>query len=258
MSGKPSVQPQPTYIIPVTTVWWLVRIYYNCLPCTLAIGEELWECDVGVTVCNIELLNKATFSYWNHSIHPHFQLSSPPPSPSPPSPTPPSQSPASGILLFDYSSMNLMWHPPTREARSTATSLLPAKPVLLRHAKPNPQIPACSQWSHFHPYQQSLIHHNQLAPSKGSFAPTIEVISTATSDASFTPTSEARSTATSLLPAKPDTILQAKPDLLLPVKPDPALTACSQGSQIVREVRVSIPPLPVCFQRSQIECYQRS
>jgi len=38
----------------------------------------------------------------------------------------------------------------------------------------------------------------------------------------------------------------------------PLLTACSQRSQIVRQVRVSIPPLPACSQQSQIHCYQRN
>jgi len=66
------------------------------------------------------------------------------------------------------------------------------------------------------------------------------------------------STATSMLPAKPDLLLPAKPDLVIPVKPDPLLKASSQGNQIVREVRVSIPLLQTCSQQSQIHCYQRS
>jgi len=74
------------------------------------------------------------------------------------------------------------------------------------------------------------------------------------------------STATSLLPAKqdplltatPDPLLPAKPDLLLQAKPDPLLTPCSQQSQIVREVRVSIPPLSACSQQSQIQWHHRS
>jgi len=92
---------------------------------------------------------------------PFFQSSSPPPqSPSPPSPWPPSQSPPSGIVLFDYSSTKC------------CKTLLPAKP--------NPPLPACSQQSHFNPYQRSQIHRYQLAPSG------------------------ARSTANGLLWAKPD------------------------------------------------------
>jgi len=116
----------------------------------------------------------------------------------------------------------------TSKAISTATSMLPAKPY--------PPLPARSQ--------QSQIHHYQLAPS----------------EASFTPTSEAISSATSLLPGKP-----VSP---LPAKPHSPLTACSQRSQIVREVRVSMseqcdqacqsfkreyakpnPPQPACFWR---------
>jgi len=67
---------------------------------------------------------------------------------------------------------------PTSDARSTATrllpaksdcqrgKLLPAKPVSPLPAKPNPLLPACSQRSHFHPYQRCRIHRYQLAPSK--------------------------------------------------------------------------------------------
>jgi len=40
---------------------------------------------------------------------------------------------------------------------------------------------------------------------------------------------------------------------LLPAKPNPPLPACSQRSQIVREVRVRISLLPACSQRSQIQ-----
>jgi hypothetical protein len=58
------------------------------------------------------------------------------------------------------------------------------------------------------------------------------------------------STATSFLPANSDP--------LLPAKPDSPGTACSQWTQIVREVIVIIPPLPASSQRSQIYCYQRS
>jgi hypothetical protein len=150
--------------------------------------------------------------------------------------------------------------------------LLPAKPdplltvklVSPRPAKPDAPLPACSQSSHFHLYQQSLIHSYQLAPS------------------------EARFTANSLVPAKPDcqrgesehstasSLLPAKPLSYLPVKPDPPLPAssqqsqihcyqlthseasCSQRSQIVRDVRVSVPPLPACSQQSQIHCSQQS
>jgi hypothetical protein len=54
------------------------------------------------------------------------------------------------------------------------------------------------------------------------------------------------------LPAKPDPLLPAKLVSPLPAKPDPLLAACSQRRQIVREVRVIIPPLPARFQRSQI------
>ena len=43
-----------------------------------------------------------------------------------------------------------------------------------------------------------------------------------------------------------------KPVPPLAVKPDQTLPVCSQQSQIVREVRASIPPLPASCQRSQI------
>jgi len=96
------------------------------------------------------------------------------------------------------------------------------------------------------PYRWSLIHRNQLAASEGRLAERWEWAfhryQPAPSEATSTATSKARSTATSLLPAKPD----------------PPVTACSQRSPIVREVRVSIPRLPACSQQSQIHCPQWS
>ena len=68
--------------------------------------------------------------------------------------------------------------------------------------------------------------------------------STDPSEPRFTITNKTRSTTTSLLPAKP-----LSP---LPAKPDPRLTVWSQQSQTVREVRVKIPLLPACSQRSQM------
>jgi len=60
----------------------------------------------------------------------------------------------------------------------------------------------------------------------------------------FPPTSEAQSTATSLLRVELDPLLTAKLLSTLPAKPDPSLPPSSQRSLIAREVRVSIPPLP--------------
>ena len=187
------------------------------------------------------------------SSPPSRSTPSPSPWPSPPSQWPPSQSPASGILLFDFSST------------TSSKTLLPAKP--------DPPLPACSLWSHFHLYQQSQIHCYQLAPSKArlserwewefhcyQFAPS-EARSTANrllpakpdcqrwqlafhrnqlapSEARSTATCEARSTAKSLLPAKPDCQRgesgHSTTTSLLPAKPDPLLTACSLRSEIVR------------------------
>jgi len=122
--------------------------------------------------------------------------------------------------------------------------MAPAKPVSPLPVKPDPQQPACSKRSQFHPYKRNQIQCYQLAPNKANFIPTIETRSSATSDASFTPTSEARFTATSLLPAKPD-CLRGESDhspttSFLPVKPEQLLPACSQQIQIVREVRVTM------------------
>jgi len=126
-----------------------------------------------------------------------------PPSPSPPSPLPPSQWPASGILLFDYSSTK------------SYKTLLPVKP--------NPPLQACSQWSHFHPYQRSQIHRYQLAPSKAQL-PEVKV--------SIAP-----------LPAC------SKRSQIVRVESEHS-TATSEAR--LSEVRVSIPPLPACSQRSHI------
>jgi len=71
--------------------------------------------------------------------------------------------------------------------------------------------------------------HADLAPSRG-LIPVFHIIFRA--DGSGPKPKSGNSTATSLLPAKPDP--------LLPAKPDPPPTACSQRSQIVREVRVSM------------------
>ena len=76
-------------------------------------------------------------------------------------------------------------------------------------------------------------HHHQvfycyiIPPWAVSYTPQPTV-----SEASFTPTSEAGPTCTSLLPVKP-----VAP---LPAMPDPPLPACSQQSEIVRQVRVSM------------------
>jgi len=159
----------------------------------------------------------------------------------------------------------------TSDARSTATSLLPAKPVPPLPAKPDPPLPACSQRSHVQPYQRSPIYCYRLAPSGASFTPTGEAWSTANSSLPAKPVCQRgvceNSTATSLLPdcqrgesehSTASGLLPAKPDPLLPAKPDPPLTAFSQRRQSVRELRVSIPPLPACSWRSQIHCYKRS
>jgi len=150
--------------------------------------------------------------------------SSSPPSPSPPSPSPPSQSPALGSLLFDYSSTK------------SCNTLLPAKPI--------PPLPACSQWSHCHPYQRGQIQHYPLAPSEARLFEMWEWefhrYQLATSEARFSERWEwafhcyqrrqmfrsesDHGSATSLHPAKPD----------LPLPP------CSHWSNIVRMVKVSM------------------
>jgi len=150
---------------------------------------------------------------------------------------------------------------------ATPGPMLQLKRDLWWQAKSNPsQIhryqPASSEARFSERWEWAFHHHHQLAPS--------EARATATDKPSFAPTSEARSTATSFLPAKPEcercvsehstatSVLPANPDPLLPTKPDPPPTACSQRSQIVGEVRVSIPPLPAWSQRSPIHCYKRS
>ena len=101
----------------------------------------------------------------------------------------------------------------TSEVRCTTASMPPANPVSPVPEKPYPLLPAypqqsqivrevsCSQQSQFHPYQRSLFHL----------------------------TSEAGSTCTSLVP-------------VMPVSPLPAmlLPACSQQSEIVQQMRVSM------------------
>jgi len=153
---------------------------------------------------------------------------------------------------------------------------LSATPDPLLHSKPDPWRQAKSNPSQIHCYKLApsearlserwewAFHHYKVAPSEARLSErwewefhhyqlvSGESRSTATSEACFTPNSKARSTATSLLPAKPDPLLPAKPVSPLTVKPDPPLQPCSQWSQVVREVRVSIPLLPACFQRSQI------
>jgi len=179
----------------------------------MAIREELWECYVSVTICNIELPNEANFSYCMHSINPLFSIV------------------ISTIITITtitittititittititsigYFTLRLFFHeiyvtPPYQrspihcyqlapsEARSTASSLPPQRSHIVREVRVTiPPLPGCAQRSYFHPYQRRQIHSYQLAPS----------------EATFTPTSDARSTATSWLPAKPDPPLPA-------------------------------------------------
>jgi len=161
------------------------------------------------------------FSYCMHFINHLFQSSSPPPpSPSPPlpstpspsPPSPPSQIPALGILHFNYSSTK------------SSNTLLPAKP--------NPQLLACAQRSHFHPYQRSPIHHHYLAPSNARLSERWEWEFLCYQLAP----SKAISTANNMFPAKPDP--------LLPAKLDPAWAACYQPSQTHS------------YQPSQVHCQQ--
>jgi len=73
-SGKPSVQPYLTYIIPITTVLRWLPTDYDCLPCPMAIRAELGGWYLGVAGCNIELQNDANFSYCMHSINPLYSI----------------------------------------------------------------------------------------------------------------------------------------------------------------------------------------
>jgi len=134
---------------------------------------------------------------------------------------------------------------PTSEAKSIVTSWLPMKSVSPLHlkpdpllpaklvsplpAKPDPPLPACSQ-----PSQIVREVRVRIPPLPACSS---EAWSTATSEAKSSAPSQARSTA--------------------PAKPDPPLTAWFQLSQIVRQVRVIIPPLPASSPWSQIHCYYR-
>lgn len=51
-----------------------VIIEYDCLLCTLADTEVVWERYVSVTVCNIKFQNQTNFSYRMHSINPVFSI----------------------------------------------------------------------------------------------------------------------------------------------------------------------------------------
>jgi len=120
----------------------------------------------------------------------------------------------------------------TREARFTATILLPAKLLWPLPAKPDPPLPACSLQTHFHPYQRSRIHHwYQLAPSKARMSERWDQAC-----------QSSRTKYVRVMEVKPDPKascqLKANPDSLLPAKP--------------------CPLLPICSQQSQIRCYQQS
>ena len=209
----------------------LLSVDFDSLPCTLAIREELWQCFAGIAICNIELQNEVNFSYCIHSINPLFSIVI--------STTITITTiniititittitiPTITITIITFTTITI--------TTITSTSINIATITITR-------IGYFTLGLFFHDlyvtplYQWTPIHHYQLAPSEARLSERCE-----------------HSTAASWLTVKPDPLLTVKPDPLLPAKPDPPLTACSQQSQIVREVRVSIPPLPAFSKRSQI------
>ena len=167
----------------------------------------------------------------------------------------------------------------TSKATSTPTSILVISSDQPLLGKADPRLPACSQRSQFHPYQGSLSHYYQPAPSEAILSERWEWAfhhyQLAPNEArlperwdwtfhcyQFAP-SKARSTPTSLLPAKPERQRgeseHSVPTSLLPVKSDcqkgesehsattsllPALLECLRAeSEHVRAVRPSMSEL---------------
>jgi len=121
---------------------------------------------------------------------------------------------------------------PNSEARSTATSILPAMLLLSLPVKPDLPLPACSQPSQSHPYQQCQIHCDQPVPCEATLFEKWEWACQSSETKHVTAlqgskqsqihhyqraSGESRSTATSLLQAKPVLPQPVKPDALLPV-----------------------------------------
>lgn len=113
--------------------------------------------------------------------------------------------------------------------------------------KPNPLLPACSQQSHFHPYDRFPMHSCQLNPSSGRFTVPVKP------DPQWPVCSQWRQIGRGVreripvLPAcyQPRQIVR-KMRVRIQVLP-----ACSQRSRIVSVIRVTIPLLPACFQPTQ-------
>ena len=110
-------------------------------------------------------------------------------------------------------------HAPS-EARANAYCQFIPNPHSLLPAMPHP------------PFQHTSSESSSSATNEASFTPNSKAGSITTSQASITQTNVGRFTTTDLLPGKP-----VSP---LPAKTDPPLPACSQRSQIVSEVRVSM------------------
>jgi len=181
----------------------LLPIDYDCLPCTLAVREELWECYTSVTISNIELQNEANCSYCIDSINPLFSIVI-----------------STTITITNITITNIT-------ITITTITITIIRYFTLRLFFHDLYVTP--------PYQRSPIDCYQLAPSKATFTLTSEAWSTTTRLLPMKPeihcsqrsqmhyyrlaSSEAR-----------DPLLSVKPDPLLPAKQDCPRGECDHST----------------------------